>query len=210
MPKQIQTGAVTQALQRAFGFKGAYRPMLDEVIAPVYVIADPSPAQVTRLAMGTGEVDGADAPAIPFVQLFNPPDSGVICNLTHGSVFSNAKAEIVIRFHDLPGANQGNQLTFRDRRNQGEPACQIFVDNSQSSVGLTVAVLQIDGTLTQTGIWSTPGNDPRQPLAVLKPGTGVLLAPRTDTEIGTADFLRVNFQWIEVPIWDINPQGGLP
>jgi len=211
MPKQIQAGRLTQALQRAFGFKGRYVPMLDEVIVPVYVIQDPLPATVTRLSIGTGSgVVTANGRA--FVQLFNPLGSGVLVNLTKAIVLSDVKLEVNVKFNtEAAGASSGRH--FRDRRNVatlGTPRAQLRLEGEGAATvpGDTVAVLQVDGALTQTAAWEVSNNDPRQPLAVLQPGNGVVIQERSG--ITGPYFIRATFQWLEVPITEVNPFGGIP
>jgi len=211
MPKQLNSGRVTQALQRAFGFKGRYTPMLDEVIVPVYVISDPSPAEASRLCSGTvGAIGGGGTPSFPAVQLFNPPDSGVIVNLTTAIATSNTKLELLVNFFDGTLAVFQDTALFRDRRIQGTPAAQMFQeDHDNSGTGTTTAVLQVDGSLSQTASWVASTNDPRQPLMVLAPGTGLVIQSRTDAG-GNADEVRANFRWLEIPITEVNPLGGIP
>jgi len=206
MPKQIQTGHVTQSLQRAFGFKGDYRPMLDEVIVPVYVVADPTPAAVQRLCAATANQGLVVADA--YIQLFNPPGSGVLANVTSVVASADVKAELRVAFFNSPGEAAGTTF-FRDRRNQGSPSCEIRVDDTEaSSVGDLVAVLQVDGAFSQISAWRTDASDPRQPLAVLSPGDGLILQGDFGTASGA--IIRGNFRWLEVPIWDIRPESGLP
>jgi len=206
MPKQIQAGKLTQALQRAFGFKGRYIPMLDEVVVPVYVIADPSPAEVTRLCAATF-VTASFGTFQPYIQLFNPVASGIIINVTTVVVMADVKVEISIRFFDTPGPESGSAF-FRDRRNPGSPAGQMRRDSNQAGlVGNGVATIQVDGALSQTAAWIADSGDPRQPLVVLEPGQGVI-AQSTELVNGVA--VQANFRWLELPITELNPIGGLP
>jgi len=207
VPKPIQVGSVTQALQRAFGFKGRYTPLLDEVIVPVYVIADPSPAQVTRLCVGSAA--GTDnASNLPFVQLFNPPGSGVLVNLTDAVAIADIKTRIIVNLLDDPG-DQLALSFFRDTRNRGFPTAELRTDNlSAVNLGNIIAILEVDGALAQTASWASNAGDPRQPLMVLKPGRGVSF--QTELPLASAEEIRVNLRWLEVPIWNIGPESGLP
>jgi len=211
MPKQLNNGRITSALQRAFGFKGRYIPMLDEVIVPVYVIADPSPADVTRLCSGT-IVQQAVTPTsdIPKVQIHNPIGSGVIANITTTIALGVSKEEFLVVFTDTPLTELVAGATFfRDRRIQGEPILQLRRQNDATGLGNATAVLQVDGTFSQTAAWVAETGDPRQPLTVLGPGQGIGLqfrvAPPTSVEE-----IRVNFRWLEIPITEVGPIGGLP
>jgi len=207
VPKQLNSGRITAALQRAFGFKGRYIPMLDEVIVPVYILADPSPADVTRLCAGTiGQIQNLPS-NFPLVQLFNPLGSGVICNVTSVVAQCDVKEEVRIAVNSDQGTTAG-QAFFRDTRNLGRPGCQIRGAGDNSSfVGNLLAVVQVDGSLAQDASWATASNDPRQPLTVLAPGDGLILQiPELQ-----ADALIVgNFQWLEIPITEVNPLGGIP
>jgi len=213
MPKQLNAGAITQALQRAFGFKGRYVPMLDEVIVPVYVIADPSPASQTRLCAGTVQTTSAATgdPDFPFVQLFNPVDSGVMLNITSVVILAGEKLDIDIIFEDAPGVQIGaDPPQFRDRRNPGDPSAELRTDaGAQLSLFPDrVARVQVDGTFSQISSWGKQSNDPRQPLSILAPGQG-LLAQQV-AAVGIAGALLANFIWLEIPLSEVGPLGGLP
>jgi len=212
MPKQLNAGAITQALQRAFGFKGRYIPMLDEVIVPVYNISDPSPAAVTRLCAGTSKVAATGTPANPFVQLLNPALSGIIVNLTAAVASASVKAAINVAFFNTDQSTQGGEFSFRDRRNRGNPIAKVQADAAQDSIlGIIVAKLFVDGALSQTASWISEGNDPRQPLAVLGPGQGVIFQFSDDVAGPiSGDSLIANFRWLEIPLTEVNPLGGIP
>jgi len=208
VPKQLNSGAITQALQRAFGFKGRYIPMLDEVIVPVYVIADPSPASQTKLCAATTSVS-TDAANFGIIQLFNPLGSGNVVNVTNVVVSSSVKEALNIVFFDGGDAfDQRPNIHFRDRRNPGEPSTVIRREAVVATpVGDLVATVEVDGALSQTASWESQSGDPRQPLAVLPEGTG--LAVQQFDELITALF-RVNFRFLEIPRTEVNPVGGLP
>jgi len=215
MPKQLQSGRVTQILQRAFGFKGRYVPMLDEVIVPVYVIADPSPAETTRLCAGDHSAFASPiGDEFPAVQLFNPVGSGIVVNVTKGVVTSETKELFNVSFYDTP-LPAGTQVSFRDRRNtltldkaQRRPSCQLLRDNTSTvQLGEQIATLETDGTLSQTAAWEATAGDIRQPMAILGPGQGVIIQRRT--ALSAFDQFRVAFQWLEIPITQTNPDGGL-
>jgi len=212
MPKQLNAGRVTATLQRAFGFKGRYTPMLDEVIVPVYVISDPAPAEITQLCAGTtsaSEVLG-DMNLLA-VMLFNPEESGVICNVTTVSVIGNQKSNVNVVFSDFALIDPSGPATFRDRRVVGTPRCQLRRDQTRLTplTGTIIAQFQIDGALAQSAAWLADAGDPRQPLTVLRPNQG--LALQLNTATGTpGDNLRGNFRWLEIPITEQRPPGGLP
>ena len=210
MPKQLNNGQVTQALQRAFGFKGRYTPMLDEVIVPVYNIQDPSPATVTLLCAGIVATPvGLGTSNFKFCQLFNPSGSGRMINITHAHVTGTIKFNLNIRYHDVPGNEQRPESAFRDRRNRGKPVGQVIRDDQQTAlVGSKIASLQIDGALSQSSSWQTSGADPRQPLTVLEPGQGVIVQDSVATP--DDDSFEVSWRWLEIPLTETNPLGGIP
>jgi len=128
MPKQINAGRVTSALQRAFGFKGKYTPMLDEVIVPVYTISDPTPALPQRLAFATVTSPGILDTTLtaPAATLTNPKGSGIIVSLTSlnvgleegGPAPGIVALTILVRF--IGGSSFGlpGNVYFRDQRIQ--------------------------------------------------------------------------------------------
>jgi len=207
MPKQLNNGAITLALQRAFGFKGRYIPMLDEVIVPVYVIADPSPSLPTRLCAATDDQAG-DGTNLQFIQLFNPVGSGVVVNVTNVSAISEVKEQLLIAFYDGDASIQGADIHFRDRRISGNPTTIVRTDiGGLAPVGERVAVLEVDGALAQTAAWDTQASDPRQPLAVLTAGQGLIVQPRG---VVPSSIITVNFRFLEIPQTEVSPPGGLP
>jgi len=210
VPLPIQVGSVTQALQRAFGFKGRYTPMLDEVIVPVYMVSDPSPAGQTRICAGTFQAVAPNVSDLPAVQLFNPAGSGVIVNATTVIVSAIQKQEMVIAYFDTPLATEGFDVRFRDRRITGLPSAKLFREvDLLASIGGIVAVLQVDGTLAQTAAWVGDTQDPRQPLTVLAPGQGLIVQTSSGV-LAVSDNVRVNWRWLEIPITEQQPPGGLP
>jgi len=216
MPKQINAGKLTQALQRAFGFKGRYVPMLDEVVVPVYVIEDPAPAAVTRLCAGSRSFSPLAVGDLPYVQLRNPPKSGVILNVTNVVVLAliAGKQNVEIRITEVEAPELGNNQFFRDLRNSGpglarKPTAQIRRDTAPGGVvGDLLAIVQIDGALSQTSSWESQSGDPRQPLAVLPPGTAIL-TQTSDILTPQSDVFVTNFRWLEIPITQ-QPASGLP
>jgi len=213
MPLPIQIGTVTQALQRAFGFKGRYTPMLDEVIVPVYVISDPSPAQVTRIAAGTQRVTNVGQPTadLGFLQLFNPVGSGVALVVSAAVLTSDVKQAIIVSFFDGPATTDTGDIAFRDRRNRGKPSGRIRSDNTTGGtafLGEAVAVLDVDGAFSQSAAWAVESTDPRQPLAVLDEGKGLAFQSQDTTLEGSS--IRANIMWLEVAITEQRPPGGLP
>jgi len=212
MPKDIQIGSVTQALQRAFGFKGRYTPMLDEVVVPVYVISDPSPAAVTRISAATRSVVKDDIINFSFLQLFNPAGSGILCNVTSATASSDIKQQLTVAFFDTRGSDQQSNIFFRDRRNEGLPACITLRETSFGTVafGDAVAVLSVDGALSQTASWEEQTADPRQPLAVLPPGSGVIVRNTIADDAASAlSTIIVNWRFLEIPITEQGPAGGI-
>jgi len=207
MPKQLNAGQITQALQRAFGFKGRYVPMLDEVIVPVYVIQDPAPSNPTRLCAGVGDLVVV-ATINEYVQLFNPVGSGNIVNVTNVVTSSDVKLELLIAFFDSTVGLSVVGNHFRDRRLGGSPSSVIRTNSTQvGGAGDRVAIVAVDGALSQTAAWEASTGDPRQPLAVLGEGRGLIVQKRDQSVTGT---IRVNFRYLEIPQTQENPAGGIP
>jgi len=148
------------------------------------------------------------ADGFSFLQLLNPLGSGVIANLSHVTVSGDTKVELEIRLGDDVVGDELATAIFRDQRKGGFPSCemrrQIIVP---AKSGSSLAIIQIDGALSQTASWNIDAADPRQPLSVLGPGDYVNIAVRDDT---LAQIIRANFLWIEIPITEQNPAGGLP
>jgi len=212
MPKQINAGQLTQALQRAFGFKGRYTPMLDEVVVPVYVIADPSPAAVTKLCGATATVTSVMDGGRAYIQLFNPVGSGNVVNLTLVAAQSSIKEALNVIFFDgsPAGTVVRTDIHFRDRRNvPGLPSSLIRRNEDTAGVGFVgdlIATLEVDGALAQTAAWIASAEDPRQPLAVLGEGQGIIIQQNDNL----ASTIRVNYGFIEIPATEVRPPGGIP
>jgi len=229
MPKQIQVGAITQALQRAFGFKGKYIPMLDEVIVPVWVVQDATPAAVARIVGATRNEQATLVGEFAHVWLWNPPGSGVIGSISNVAIQLTDDADIQltkpfsvvakIAVTDtkpgtaLVGVTQG---TFRDTRQPRAPSnLQMLSEEDLNSTagGDNLASLLwpagVAGSIVQT--MNAESADPRQPLVVLKPGSYLELSTSPAVNgAGENVKMRVNFFWIEVPITEQDPAGGLP
>jgi len=234
MPKQLNNGKVTAALQRAFGFKGRYIPMLDEVIVPVYQIADPAPAEPAKFCAGQNStVSPISDPAedVPQVGLLNPKGSGVLCIVSIASLtlliddsvptpqqFAGVLA-IQTKISEpnslgFGGAAEGNSF-FRDRRLRDiNPSCVVQAINGAGASGaplLGSSFISFPGTPTVE--IRSQAIELRAPLFVLPPATLILFevnraatAYPTDQPLGFSG----TFQWQEVPLQYSNPLGGLP
>jgi len=209
MPKQINAGPLTAALQRAFGFKGKYTPMLDEVVVPVYVVQDPAPAELNRICAGTTSQTASGPTFGASIQLVNPGRSGIILILTTAVVQDDTGKQgirIGLTDPDERLADFASTGAFRDTRNIGVPISELLRENDRANIGRSIAFLQIDGTLAQTAAWIANSNDPRQPLVVLKEGDGIVFQQQ---DVPGTSVLRANFQWLEVPITQ-QPFSGIP
>jgi len=214
---------VTQALQRAFGFKGKYTPLLDEVIVPVYVVQDPAPAVVTRLVGAFDDLSQGGGSEQQHVRLWNPVGSGVlgVLNFVRLQVTDEIeavttkphimRAKIVITDVEPTGAPSPG--TFRDSRLGSQPS--ILEVRSDRDL-ITTPPPFFAEIVFMTGIVGAPtqsldveSSDPRQPLVVLQPGSFLEITTR-DSTTPTEPVIRTNWQWLEVPITEQFPPGGLP
>jgi len=231
VPKSIQIGSVTQALQRAFGFKGRYTPMLDEVIVPVWVVQDPAPAVKTRLAMGVSDRASLGAGTTPdhvHSFLWNPPESGVMAVVNSVRLqLSLGDDKAIIDAFEMIG-----KIVVTDTRPSGTPVPGVFRDTRLSGTPSLELLTLVDQVPPATphiaeflfigGLVGAPAqdlfvqsSDPRQPLVMLAPGAYLETAnfnPTDDSQTGPVALLRVrtNWQWLEVPITEQDPVGGLP
>jgi len=234
MPKQLNNGNVTAALQRAFGFKGRYRPMLDEVIVPVYQIADPVPAAPQALCIGTNVDSGAGALEFVVFQFFNPTGSGVVAQMSSVAfgvlgpgdppipeVFIRMQMRFITEKQkmDLTSPSvQFNNGFFRDQRaaitalsESNRPLCQLISDSARTTSipgadRAAFTLIKTDDTLAE--LVQTFGGDIRQPAIVLPPGRGIEIAPATANANDTA--LGMVCTWLEVAESQTNPSGGSP
>jgi len=227
VPLPIQVGSVTQALQRAFGFKGRYTPMLDEVIVPVWVVQDPAPAVITRLYSCAPNIAMSGADNFVHVILSNPAGSGVlgVVNSVDLQVTGDGGVALTkptpidlhIRITDDPPSATGFKFpgTFRDTRLGPAPsilegiADRDLVPNPGPVLATFLFPAGVAGLLPIT--FKGESTDPRQPLVVLAPGS-YLEATNQDQGSGGAvePEIRATFQWLEVPITEQAPSGGIP
>lgn len=225
MPKILNNGRLTENMQRAFGFKGRYRPLLDEVIVPVYQIADPLPSNPPRTAMGTvttGQPSGAGL--TPGVKFINPVASGVNVQLTSINVGSTdlinpappATSRVVgaglFLTNTTPFEEDGQTPTWRDRRVAGVPVCNLSFSNQQTPLLPNVYLLTtfVRTSLETAELIDSGGEIARQPLLVLDPGQAFAITLYGAAAEGTGGLpLTVNFLWAEVPI-NQGPQGSTP
>jgi len=206
MPKQLNNGKVTQALQRAFGFKGRYIPMLDEVIVPVYQISDPLPAEPGRTFICSFDESPNIGETIRY-RFVNPLGSGVNIQLTSLSLGSGTPiqpAQAKVFFVDLffsPSLDPLTTLrqTFNRDQREGVQAAAQFSGESLVTPSVhtqfTQVIIKPDGVTSELA--AAPSAQTRQPLLVLAPGTG-FDAESTGGEAPDITLI-INIQWLEVP-----------
>jgi len=226
MPLPIQTGKVTEALLRAFGVKGRYTPMLDETIVPVYVVQDPAPANPIRLFAAHAVDDNTSGGAGNFIhiRLYNPKDSGVIgvVNTIAIQMYEFGGAALLnpafvqgstTRNNDLP-SGVVNQSVPRDTRLGSDPGSLVVVENVNAFAATSPTWAElffpkgVSGSLVQH--LQAQSNDPRQPIQVLEPGALLEVATRDATQMTDNTTMSVNFQWLEIPLTETGPIGGIP
>jgi len=219
MPKQLNNGRVTAALQRAFDFKGRYIPMLDEVIVPVYAIEDPTPAapQLTYASVvvvpgGPGVGDFA------FAKIKNLEKSGgdfVLTEATVGSFVDDAvgpPTNNVIAVEVRIALSLGSTFptihpsVARDSRNN-IPSKSEISSGSATAVADGLGALafplvitdQVSAQIVSSGI-----SPDRQPAVVLKPGTALSFLAAGKNAEGTAGTpgapMLISLNWFERPI----------
>jgi len=226
MPKQLNNGKITEGLQRAFGFKGRYQPMLDEVIVPVYSIDDPAPAAPQRIVFGvrTAESVTEAAGRVFDVGAANPRGSGNLLILNQlriqirgdkpGGPSTAGIIPLALKLTEtgILGADLTPNSTFRDRRIDGEPTTFLEARVVGGPAGsATIAELFV---AFDTGLSATVGIeavDLASPLAVLRPGSSLFveldrLGSGLDATAPAA--LTVTALWIEVPITFVGPLSG--
>jgi len=233
MPKNINNGRVTSALQRAFGFKGRYMPLLDEVIVPVYQISDPNPSSPSKLCVGFHEEQPAATPLTesPFLFFNNPANSGILATVSQVSVGTFAAlpgpvktVKVALTFgRDFGGSppSVGN-TRFRDLRNTSGkggnslpelPACRIQGGpDPYKPVTEIVAEVFVKTDEMLREMISSPTSGVRQPGVVLPPDAGLQFSFSLPKNVGDTDDLplQFNISWLETPLYQTSPDGGLP
>lgn len=220
MPVQIQTPSITQSLARTFGFKGSYNPVLDEVVVPVHVLPDPSPARPRKLAIAYAEFAAAGVNT-PQIQLRNPIDSGVILNVTRmaGTIIHAAGGAKVaqIRLNTAePDSGVPSQKTWRDGRlargvaSGSKPVGTLYRGGVPAVPGAPLAVMWFpDLQIGTQGVWQHP----ETPLWVLQRG-GDLTFTASDGIGGllsTGDIMSIGLFWEEVPLKEsVGQSAGTP
>jgi len=192
MPKQLNNGRVTSALQAAFGFKGRYIPMLDEVIVPVYQISDPVPAEPARTYASRMIAAPAGVPNnFATITLSNPATSGTLLVISSIGVSVNISDIGIIPPDETPtmgvtaqlleSAGIGPQIAeavARDKRNSLPSVGTVSASTTGSVADLlsgVIASMIVSSTeLTETVVGGG-GTQPRQPPTVLTPGTSMRL-----------------------------------
>jgi len=213
MPKQLNNGRITQALQSAFGFKGRYIPLLDEVIVPVYAISDPVPAE-PQSTFGRRIFAPAVGANFSTTKFTNPLGSGVLALVTSVSAASFVSAPgpsvdvigvTLIISDDSPlGSSDGLSAIARDTRVSSGSSKVVF---SFSSTSLDVNTLSAMATLllvtdleTAQVVGGTGQAQDRLPPLVIRPGRGFqLITSGSEANDAGGAPLLMNVAWTEVP-----------
>jgi len=213
VPKAINNGNVTNSLLKAFNFKGRYTPMLDDVIVPVYQIADPVPAAPGNTFGGSIFADVVPLLEAPIFRLRNPPNSGVLMSVSQASTgygetpVGQTKANlVVVEVQQNPGilAGASGVPIARDTRNNVQSRASLTsttaVPAPATATSLVKFAVKTDGVILELVMGSAIGA--RQPLVVLEPNTAL------DIRFTIAEALGAiaNFSWLEVPVIDGTPQ----
>jgi len=213
MPKRIQNPKITEALQKAFGFKGRYTPQLDELVVPTYIIQDPAPSYATRQAsISISRItDGILANQLLHVVLQNPVGSGVVGLVTQmslqfliqdvGPVSTGDTVFVGVHLGTFVGG--APQIAgFRDTREPGDPLLVGIVERdliAQVAPFIFRAAIPA-GVETATSVLQGFAADPRQSISVLIPGSylevSTAVGPDNPLDI---EVLLANFHWLEIP-----------
>jgi len=223
MPKQLNNGRVTQSLQSAFNFKGRYIPMLDEVIVPVYQIADPVPSEpALSYGLRTILTPPIFAGGFSRIRYRNPPGSGVLMVVTGVSIGAikvapapaTAESEITLFLisaaaSSIDFANIQPSGTKRDTRNLTDSKIIISEGESNSvatSQSNTLAMALVVTELGFTELTGASATLERQPPVTVGPGFSLdLLASGADAEGPTPALTFINnISWSEVNTGELN------
>jgi len=223
MPKQLNNPKISQALVEAFGLKGRYAPMLDEVLVPVYIIEDPAPAEPNKIATGFSRVDGEVNPSH---QLFNPAGSGVMLVVNAASLTiitsSGGAAQAFVnlqlngtgvRFPDDATANasQWRDLRINKIISTRNPSAEVLATHTILPGGVLVnqTIIEIGGGAgaNDLDVLGTFPSSPRQPAFVIPPGEGASIAIVSGA--ATVDVSIMNVRWEEIPL-TLSATAGTP
>jgi len=235
MPKMLNNGQITRTLQRAFGFKGRYNPMLDEVIVPVYPITDPAPAAPPRLC--AGQIRQGAGTGAASVSFFNTEKSGVLCSIQSVNFGITENTNTVtpsqplasIRYAGVflnKAPTQSRKGYFRDLRQTpgfvGETVDVLNFLNRPAgffgSAGDVTSGVGGDGEFIMILSKGEPGllelvgagaTLPRSPLMNVPPGSGFEIVPADPTNVALPLIaIGMNVLWLEVPL-DISAVASL-
>jgi len=212
MPKQLNNGKITEAMQRAFGFKGRYNPQLDEIIVPVYQIADPVPADPGRTYGATLRTPTQVQSSGVRVRLSNPLGSGV--NMSISGISVGARIEAIpgptktfdVGFFPLeeadPLTDVGPLPVARDQRNTIKSAA--FTSSTPSAPPSQDFLFEaiIRGQTEMQELTDGAAVGVRQPLVVLPPGWSLDSTSFDPAGGADADDIPIltNGAWLEVAI----------
>jgi len=211
MPKQLNNGKITEALQKAFGFKGRYNPMLDEVIVPVYTISDPIPAAPFNVYAASMLIPPAPTLAnAPVANFTNPSGSGVLAQITSVSagsfVDSGPQPDNVVLIELFLSQQEYGDVTGtirkRDSRVPVDAKARITGGERVPAGGSFVfarALIKTDSVTAQ--LEGGVGGVPRQGLITMEPNSGFDMQLNGTEAVNPGDApLLVNYTWIEVPL----------
>jgi len=217
MPKQLNNGRVTSALQAAFGFKGRFIPMLDEVIVPVYQISDPVPAEPSRIFASRLEVDPAGLiNNFATITISNPATSGALLVLSNvlvgitisdlGTLPGGQDPSMGVTAQLLDSAGIGPQVAeavARDKRNPIPSVGTVSGSTTGAAAsglsGVIGSAILASASLAET-VSGGGGTQPRQPPTVLTPGTSLRLVQSGTGAVGDIELFgfTASIAWQEI------------
>jgi len=226
MPKQLNAPQITAALQRVFGFKGSYRPMLDEVVVPVYLISDPAPAATQQLAQCSIISNGIPVTAAPMTQFVNPEGSGILAVVTSvalgirkqagGQDATHVFEGFFFRGDGATGPSTPKRGIFRDQRaafdapTTPRALCTLHggtTTTPRAADSVIVGVLVKENDATRE-LAIAANAQTRQGTFTIQPGRSFQIGPLVPADTQDIDLI-MNVSWIEVAI-DQAPAAGSP
>lgn len=178
-------GVITRKIRAALELPGTSPIQLVNVVIAEDLTEPENNSQFDeRVAIGVGFQAGVAA-EFAQVQLFNPPNSGVLVVVQKIFIAPETAGSVVLLRFDTILPTPGTQSGFRDFRASGNPAATINVDRDAAQLGTIIAIYSAPttGLFLDDEFW------------VLDPGNGLNIAAGI-----VDDNVRVTYQWKELAL----------